>query len=159
MPLRRMTSKALVQAQQAVPEPGPERRGSGTSSSIGALRSPIPEQDEQDLAFYQRTLRRAEGDPGLRLLGLEVRPGCKEGDNFSSIVTRNTCRGVRGDGNGEACDVLCPPSPTNPLLVTDPTGTTGHARSVGSPAPPHARVSGGLAYPRPDRRAQKPAQS
>lgn len=52
----------------------------------------------EELSFYETTLRAAEGDAGLVLNRLEVAPGCNVGDNFSSIVTRNTAQGTRGSG-------------------------------------------------------------
>ncbi|KAE8744749.1 EcKinase 1 [Frankliniella occidentalis] len=79
----------------------------------GALEG-VTEQaqlEELDLAFYQGTLRKAEGDGDLRLHGLDVRPGCKVGDNFSSIVTRNTARGVRGNGTGFQRSVIVKRAP------------------------------------------------
>ncbi|XP_034252920.1 uncharacterized protein LOC117652260 isoform X2 [Thrips palmi] len=53
---------------------------------------------DDELAFYETTLRAAEGDAGLVLSHLEVAPGCNVGDNFSSIVTRTTAQGTRGSG-------------------------------------------------------------
>lgn len=70
--------------------------------TLGGLLGEEPEyQVLEELSFYEGTLRAAEDDAGLNLRDLDVRPGCTAGDNFSSIVTRNTAHGVRGDGSRE----------------------------------------------------------
>lgn len=71
-------------------------------TSLGGLLAQEPGfQLQEELSFYEGTLREAEDDAGLTLRELDVKPGCTAGDNFSSIVTRNTADGVRGDGSCE----------------------------------------------------------
>ncbi|KAK3931868.1 Tryptophan aminotransferase-related protein 2 [Frankliniella fusca] len=80
-----MTSETLVQLKQ--------------QGVLAQLEAAEHAEQDQDLAFLQQALRRAERDDALRLHEQDVRPGCGVGDNFSSVVTRNTVRGKRGNGS------------------------------------------------------------
>lgn len=94
---------------------------------------------EDELSFYETTLRAAEGDVGLVLRRLDVAPGCNVGDNFSSIVTRNTVRGERGSGEGKC-------------------GCGGRARRAGRGLGGHGGAAGPLPATRPAPPRPQPAR-